>query len=170
MSHCFDLSIWKMHTRNYSPSSFYTFLRNFNPMLKKKVMTIFPRSPVLSVIQESAKRPTSSDHISENTRKALKFGPKVPRDFFSNGFFLQLLKRHRKKVIARMPRWPVWSSETLESKALIPNVRKPAHKKIENIDQCLRNKPLRGGNLLYITQMKNSWMIQMTRPPFYIGV
>jgi len=35
-------------------------------------------------------------------------------------------------------------------------------------DKCLRNKPLRGGNLLYITQMKNSWMIQMTRPPFYV--
>ena len=45
-----------MHTRNYSPSSFYTFLRNFNPMLRAKVMTIFPRSPVWNVIQESTKK------------------------------------------------------------------------------------------------------------------
>jgi len=33
---------------------------------------------------------------------------------------------------------------------------KPANKKIEKIDQRLRNKPLQGGNLLYITQMNNS--------------
>ena len=45
---------------------------------------------------------------------------------------------------------------------------KPTHKKIEKKDQRLRNQPLRGGNLLYITQMNNSWMIQMTIPPFYI--
>jgi len=37
---------------------------------------------------------------------------------------------------------------------------KPAHKKIEKIDERLRNKPLRGDNLLYIAQM--------TRPSFYI--
>jgi len=43
-----------------------------------------------------------------------------------------------------------------------------AHKKIEKIDQRLRVQPLRGGNLLYITQMTNSWMIQMTKPPFHI--
>lgn len=95
----------KYINRNYSPSSFCIFLRNFNPMLRKKVMTLFPRSPVLSVIQESAKRPTSADYISENIMlKALKFGPKVQRQFFSNGFFLRLLKRHRKKVIAKIPR------------------------------------------------------------------
>ena len=47
-------------------------------------------------------------------------------------------------------------------------VMKPTHKKIENKYQCLRNWPLRGGNLLYITQVNNSWMIQMTKPPFYI--
>ena len=35
-------------------------------------------------------------------------------------------------------------------------VMKPAHKNLEKIDQCLRNKPLRCGNLLYITQMNNS--------------
>jgi len=35
-------------------------------------------------------------------------------------------------------------------------VMKLAHKKIEKIDQRLRNKPLRGGNLLYFTQMNNS--------------
>jgi len=65
--------------------------------------------------------------------------------------FFRLLKLHRKKVIAKMPRWLVWSSETLESKALIPNVMKPAQEKIEKIDQRLRIQPLRGGNLLYIT-------------------
>ena len=47
-------------------------------------------------------------------------------------------------------------------------VMKPANKKIEKIDECLRNKPLRWGNLHYITQINNSWMIQMTRPSFYI--
>ena len=47
-------------------------------------------------------------------------------------------------------------------------VMKPAHKKIEKIDQRLINKPLQGGNLLYITQMNNSWMIQMKIPPLYI--
>ena len=35
------------------------------------------------------------------------------------------------------------------------SVMKLAHKKIEKIDEGLRNKPLWGGNLLYITQMRN---------------
>ena len=57
-------------------------------MLREKVMTIFPRSPVWNVIQESAKRPTSSDHIFANiVQKALKFGPEVKCAFVSNGFF-----------------------------------------------------------------------------------
>jgi len=67
-------------------------------------MMIFPRSHVLNVIQESAKRPASSDHISVNImQKAMKFGSKVQHDFFSNGLLLRLLKRHRKKVIAKIP-------------------------------------------------------------------
>ena len=49
-----------------------------------------------------------------------------------------------------------------------PYVMKIAHKKIEKIDECLRYKPLKGGNLLYIIQMKNSSMIQIKIPPFYI--
>jgi len=40
--------------------------------------------------------------------------------------------------------------------------------KIEKINQRLRIQPLLGGNLLYITQMNYSLMIQMTKPPFYI--
>jgi len=115
-------------------------------------MTIFPRSPVCNVIQESAKIPTSSDHISTNiVRKALKFGFEVQHDFFSNGVFFFFLKCHRKKVIAKIPRCPVWSSKTLESKATIPNVMKLAQEKIEKIDQRLIIQPLQGGNLLYIT-------------------
>jgi len=47
-------------------------------------------------------------------------------------------------------------------------VMNPAQEKIEKIDQRLRIQPLRGGNLLYITQMNNSLMIQMKIPPFYI--
>jgi len=47
---------------------------------------------------------------------------------------------------------------------------KPAHKNIEKIDQRLIIQPLRGGNLLYITQMNDSLMIQMKKPPFYIGI
>jgi len=62
-----------------------------------------------------------------------------------------LLKICREKFIAKIPRWPVWSSETLESKALIPNVMKLAHKIKEMIDLRLQNQPLWGGNLLYIT-------------------
>jgi len=57
-----------------------------------------------------------------------------------------------------------WSAHTRVS---FP-VRKLAHKKTEKIDERLRNQPLRRGNLIYITQMNSSWMIQMTRPPFYI--
>ena len=53
-------------------------------------------------------------------------------------------------------------------KVKIWGIMKPAHKKIEKMDKRLQNKPLRGGNLLYITQMNNSWMIQMKRHPFYI--
>ena len=44
----------------------------------------------------------------------------------------------------------------------------PAHKIEEKIDQRIQNQPLRGGNLLYIIQMNDSLVIQMTRPPFYI--
>ena len=88
MTHCFDLWIQKMHTRSYSPSSFCTFLWNFNLIPREKVMKIFARSPVWNVIQESAKRPTSSDHNSTNiVQKALKFGSKVQRDLFWNIFF-----------------------------------------------------------------------------------
>ena len=50
-----------------------------------------------------------------------------------------------------MPRWTLCNSETIESKALIPNVMKPTHKIEENIYQRLRNQPLRGRNLFYIT-------------------
>ena len=50
-----------------------------------------------------------------------------------------------------MPRRPIWSSKTLESKALIPNVMKPAPKIEEKRDQHFRNQKLQGGNLQYIT-------------------
>jgi len=46
------------------------------------------------------------------------------------------------------------------------HVMKPTHKKIEKKDKHLRIQCLRGGNLLYITQMNKYWMIQMTTPPF----
>jgi len=58
--------------------------------------------------------------------------------------------------------------KTLKPKALIPNVMQLAHKIEEKIDQRLQNQPLQGHNLLYITKMNNSWMIQMKKPPFYI--
>ena len=74
-------------------------------MLREKVMTIFPRSPIWSVIQESAKRPNSSDHISTNiARKALKLGPEIQRDLFSNGFFLASKTSQKKNVITKIPR------------------------------------------------------------------
>ena len=71
-------------------------------MHREKVMMIFPRSPIWNVIQEFAKRPPSSDHISI-AQKALKFGPEVQRDFLSNGFFLAS-EMLQKKVIAKIPR------------------------------------------------------------------
>ena len=45
---------------------------------------------------------------------------------------------------------------------------KLSHKKIENINQRLRIQPLQGGNLLYITQMNDYLMIEMSKPPFYV--
>ena len=142
----------KYINENYSPSSFCTFLRNFNPIPREKVMTIFPRSPVLSVIQESAKRPTSSDHIFENiARKALKFGPNVQRQFFSNGFFLRLLKRHRKKSYSENATMTCLEQRNPRIQSSDTKCYETSSKKIEKIDQRLRIQPLRGGNLLYIT-------------------
>lgn len=56
----------------------------------------------------------------------------------------------------------------MEMLELIITIMKPTHKKIENTVERLRIQPLRGGNLLYITQLNNSWMIQMKKPHFYI--
>ena len=62
-------------------------------------MMIFPKSPILNLIQESAKRPTFSDHISANiAQKALKFGPKLQRNFLSNGFFFATSETSQKKI------------------------------------------------------------------------
>ena len=61
-----------------------------------------------------------------------------------------------------------YSAYDLELKVVIYVVMKPDHKKIAKIDQRLRIQPLRGGNLLYITQMNKSFMIQMKKPPFYV--
>jgi len=67
-------------------------------MLREKVMTIFPRSPVWNEIQESTKRPTSSAHISTNVaQKDLKFGSKIQCDFFSNGVFFLASETSQKK-------------------------------------------------------------------------
>ncbi len=72
--------------KNNSMSSFCN-LRKFNLMLRAKVMTIFPRSPIWNVIQEFEKTLTSSYHISPNiVRQTLKFGPEVQNDFSSNAF------------------------------------------------------------------------------------
>ena len=110
-------------------------------------------------------------YLRNIAQKALNFRPEVQWDFVSNGFyffFTSETSQKKKKIIAKMPWWPIWSNETLESKALISIVMKLVQKKIEKIDERLRNKPLQGGNLLYISQMNNSWMIQMTKPHFYI--
>ena len=81
----------------------------------------------------------------------MKFLYNVNQDFFANGFLFSLLNLRRKKIIAKIPRGPVLSSETLESKALIQNVMKPTPKIEQKRYQRLRNEPLRGGNLQYIT-------------------
>ena len=36
------------------------------------------------------------------------------------------------------------------------SIMKPTHKNIEKIEECLINKPLQEGNLLYITKTNNS--------------
>ena len=59
------------------------------------------------------------------------------------GFF-QLLNLRIKTFIATIPRFHICSSETLESKALIPNVMKLAHKIEENIDHNLEIIPFEG--------------------------
>ena len=49
--------------------------------------------------------------------------------------FFQLINLRRKKIIMTIPRLHVCSNETLESKAMIPNVMRPTHKIEEKIDQ-----------------------------------
>ena len=90
-------------------------------------------------------------YLRKYRAKSSEIRTQASAKFLLKWIFLRLLKRYRKNVIAKIPRLPVWSSETLESKALIPNVMKPAQEKIEKIDQRLIIQPLRGGNLLYIT-------------------
>ena len=82
--------------------------------------------------------------------------------------FFFLLKCHRKKLQRKCHDDLFGVAKPQNPKASIPNVMKPAHKRIEKIDQCLRIQPLRGDNLLYITQMNDSLTIQMTKPPFCI--
>ena len=125
-------------------------------MLREGVMNIFPRSPLWDEIREPEKSLTSTDHISENiANQALKFCDNVPQDFGFAPSNFQLLKLRKQKVIMKIPWWLVWSNETLESKALIPNVVKPTPKIEERRYQRLRNKPLQRGNLQYITWMNN---------------
>ena len=87
--HCFDLRIWKIYIRNYCPFSFCNFWRNFNMMLKTKVMMISPMLAVWNVIRESEKALTSSNHISANIEiQALKFDPKFWMISSQMGFFV----------------------------------------------------------------------------------
>ena len=61
----------------------------FQSDAQKECYDDFLKSPVWNVIQESARRPTSSDLISTNiAQKVLKFGTEIQHDVFSNGFFL----------------------------------------------------------------------------------
>ena len=84
----FDLWLWKRYTRNYNPSSFCTFLRNFNLIPREKVMTIFPRSPVLNVIQESAKRQLPQIISPKISREKLwNSDPRFSAISFQMGFF-----------------------------------------------------------------------------------
>ena len=74
-------------------------------MLKTKVMTIFPKSPVWNVIRESAKTLTSSDHIYANiARQALNLDPKFKMISVQMGFFFVASETSQKKVIAKIPR------------------------------------------------------------------
>ena len=75
-------------------------------------------------------------------------------DFSSNGFFFNLLNLRIKKVIAKIQICLVCSSETLESKALIPNVMKLAHKIEEKRDQSHRNQHLQGGTSFTLNKLK----------------
>ena len=73
--------------KNYSPSCFYHYLRNLNPMLREKVMMISWTSPVWHGIWDPTKTLTSSDHISKNiANQDLKFDHEVHQDFSSRKF------------------------------------------------------------------------------------
>ena len=66
--------VWKGPGSHLRP-----LLQNSNPMLKERVMTIFPRSTVLDEIRELAKALTSTDHIFEIiANQDLKFLQEVP--------------------------------------------------------------------------------------------
>ena len=73
---------------------------------------------------------------------------------------------HTHKIQDILSRKPFWVKTEVEGEAISLSfsiwkyVMKPAHKKIEKRDKQLSIQPLRGGNLLYIIQMKI--------PPFYI--
>ena len=55
--------------------------------MERKIMTIFPRSPIWNVIRESTKTLTSLDHIFENiANQDMKFFHAVHHDFGSNVF------------------------------------------------------------------------------------
>ena len=83
----------------------------------------------LGEIREPEKTLTSAYHIFDTiVNQYMKFLQYVPQDF---GFSLQnfqLLNLRRKKFIAKILWWLVCISETLKSKALIPNVMKLAPK------------------------------------------
>ena len=75
---------------------------------------------------------------------------------------LRLLREHQ--LYAKLIKFSFFQIE-------VHYVMQPTHKKIKIIYQRLKKYPLGGGNLLYITQMNDSWMIQMDRTYFqYIGV
>jgi len=152
MSHCFNLWLWKNIYKKLQFILFLYLLMKFQSDAQKESYDDFPQVTYLECNSGVCKKTNFlRSYLCKYSTKSSEIRTRDSARCLLRWFFLIFWNIAENKVIAKMPRWPVWSSETLESKALIPNVMKPAQEKIEKINPRLRIQPLWGGNLLYIT-------------------
>ena len=105
-------------------------------MLRDRFVAIFPTSPLLDETREPVKTLTSIDHISKNiANQVLKFFEKFPQDFSFAPYESQTLTLRTKKVIAQMPRWPVYEPEKYLTSTddISENIANQALKFLENL-------------------------------------
>ena len=143
-SHCFNLWLWKIYKWKLQSVLFLYLLTKFQSNAQKESYDDFPQVTCFECNSGACKK---ANFLRSYLRKYRAKSSEIRTQcsapillkwvFFCD--FWNVTKK--KKVIAKMPWWLVWSSETLESKALIPNVMKPAQ---EKIDQRLIIQPFRG--------------------------